>query len=215
MNERYLSKLKPDQLLYTDTDSVVVYRNKKNPSHVQLRTSDMLGELKDEYDNVLSSNSNWFVSEFIAFGPKMYQLLFKDKLTGQIVKWDKTMKGISMKGTTNLVLPKNLHLYRNPVLDFCSILQYGPGNKFLDLDEVRVKMIELHKARRHLGQKSSLTVNITFNKSLFKRRLSQVFTNQFVMSMPIKKQAHVTQSKQFPRPDINGEFGVTFPIGWR
>ena len=132
MYERYLSKLKPDQLLYTDTDSVVVYRNKKNPSHVQLPTSDMLGELKDEYDSVLTSNSNWFISEFIAFGPKMYQKIycfwsknvFKDKLTGQIVKWDKTMKGISMKGNTDLLLPRNLHLYRNPVLDFCSILQY-------------------------------------------------------------------------------------------
>ena len=29
MYSRYLSKLRPDQLLYTDTDSVIVYFNKK------------------------------------------------------------------------------------------------------------------------------------------------------------------------------------------
>ena len=122
MYKRYRSKLKPNQLLYTDTDSVVVYRNKKNLSHIELSTSDMLGELKDEYEGVLASNANWLINEFIAFGPKMYQLTFKDKVTSQIVKWDKTMKGISVKGNANFFLSRNLHLYRNPVLDFCSIL---------------------------------------------------------------------------------------------
>ena len=34
MFRRYLSKLHPDQLLYTDTDSVIVYEDARNDSHV-------------------------------------------------------------------------------------------------------------------------------------------------------------------------------------
>ena len=55
MYERYLSKLNvDDQLLYTDTDSVIVFHDKSNKAHVTLPTSDLLGELKDKYGNVLS-----------------------------------------------------------------------------------------------------------------------------------------------------------------
>ena len=37
------------------------------------------------------------------------------------------------------------------------------------------------------------------------------------MSIPIKKEARVTQSKRYPRPDMNNnnEFGMIYPIGWR
>ena len=49
MYEHYLSKLNADdQLLYTDTDSVIVFHNKSNKVHVTLPASDLLGELKDE-----------------------------------------------------------------------------------------------------------------------------------------------------------------------
>ena len=95
---RYLLKLRPEQLLYTDTDSVIVYVNKKNPLHIDLPTSDMLGDLKDEYAEMLNENPNWYVHEFMAFGQKMYQLVLRDMNTNEIVHWDKTMKGISMKG---------------------------------------------------------------------------------------------------------------------
>ena len=64
MYERYLSVLKPDQLLYMDTDSVIMYRDKTNANHVQLSTSDLLGDLKDEYEEVLLANANWYVQEF-------------------------------------------------------------------------------------------------------------------------------------------------------
>ena len=56
---------------------------------------------------------------------------------------------------------------------------------------------------------------ITFNQTIFKRELSNVFTDRFIVSQPIKKQVRVTQSKQFPKPDKEIPFGVTFPIGWR
>ena len=55
---RYLSKLHPDQLLYTNTDSVIVYKDDRNHLHVKLPTSDMLGDLKDEYGEVLSEDPN-------------------------------------------------------------------------------------------------------------------------------------------------------------
>ena len=84
MYSRYLSKLQQDQLLYMDTDSVIFYVDKRNPSHVKLPTSDMLGELKDEYADVLSVNPSWYVYEFMAFCPKMYVIL-KDAMSGKIV----------------------------------------------------------------------------------------------------------------------------------
>ena len=138
MYSRYLSKLEPDQLLYTDTDSVIVYLDKRNPSHVKLPMLDMLGELKNEYANVLSENPSWYVYEFMAFGPKMYQLILKDATSGKIVQWDKM--GISIKGNVDLLSTKSIPLYRNPVIDFCSILQYGSENSYSELAEVRAMM---------------------------------------------------------------------------
>ena len=58
MYSRFLSKLATDQLLYTDTDSVVYFYDSKNPLHVELPTSDMLGDLKDEYEELLLNNPN-------------------------------------------------------------------------------------------------------------------------------------------------------------
>ena len=136
MFSRYLSKLEPDQLLYTDTDSVIVYEDLKNPNHIQLPTSDMLGDLKDEYAELLAENPNWYVHEFIAFRPKKYQLVLRDKESGKIEKWDKTMKGISLKGNQDMFTEESLPKYRNPVFDYCSVLQYGSENHFNTLNEV-------------------------------------------------------------------------------
>ena len=84
---RYLSKLTFDQLLYTDTDSVIMYRDFNRADHVMLPTSDLL--------DVLKEHPTWYVDEVIAFGPKMYHLILRDKISGKVVKWNKTMKGIS------------------------------------------------------------------------------------------------------------------------
>ena len=86
---RYLSKLNFDQLLYTDTDSVIIYLDKDNLDHVSLPTSDLLGDLKDEYRDLFCDNPMWYISELMAFGPKMYQIIVKDKCTGEVVKWVK------------------------------------------------------------------------------------------------------------------------------
>ena len=132
----YLSKLQPDQLLYTDTDNMIVYFNKKNPLHVKLPTSDMLEDLKDEYGEMFADHPNWYIQEFMAFGPKMYQLILRDVNTRKIVRWDKTMKGISMKGNVDLLPMKSLLLYRNPVIDFCCILQHGSKRLYRNLSKV-------------------------------------------------------------------------------
>ena len=52
----YLSKLKYNQLLYTDIDSVIVYQDSRVYDHVVLPTSDLLGDLKDEYGDALRGN---------------------------------------------------------------------------------------------------------------------------------------------------------------
>ena len=220
MYEHYLFKLSADQLLYTDTDSVIVFHDKGNETHMTLPMSDLLGELKDEYGDVLSINPSWYITEFIAFGPKMYQLIFKDRKTGKMVKWLKTMKGISMNGNVGMFLLDKLPMYRNPVIDFYSVLQYGSSNAFSSIDDFRAKMLDLKKARcrkykEAIKQSGAMTVSITFSQNVFKRKLSHVFMDKFIMSQPIKKQVRVTQSKRFPKPDKNVPFSVTFPIGWR
>ena len=106
-------------------DSVIVYIDKSDDDHVELPTSDLLGDLKDEYEDLLRDNPSWHISEMIAYGPKMYQLLFKDTITGSVVKWVKTMKGISVRGNANMFSLDKVPLYRSPVLDFCCMLQYG------------------------------------------------------------------------------------------
>ena len=111
MYVRYLSKLNYNQLLYTDTDSVIVYSNLNQPNHVQFLTSDLLGELKDEYEELLASNPSWYLSELIAFGPQMFQLIFKDKLNGRVVKWEKMMKGISLKRNLDMLALSKAYLY--------------------------------------------------------------------------------------------------------
>ena len=84
-----------------------------------LRTSDLLGDLKDEYEDVLKEHPTWYVDEVIAFGRKMYHLILRDKISGKVVKWNKTMKGTSLRGDLSRFSSDKLHLYRNPVIDFC------------------------------------------------------------------------------------------------
>ena len=136
MYHHYLSKLCLDQLLYTDTDSVIIYADKDNDDHMSLPTSDLLGDLKDEYSDLLHANPMWYMSEFIVFGLKMYQIILKDSHTSQVVKWVKTMKGISLRGNVNRFSLDKIPLYRNPVLDFCCVLQYGSQWKYEPMPEI-------------------------------------------------------------------------------
>ena len=87
----------------------------------------MLGDLKDEYREMFADHPNWYIQEFMAFGPKMYQLVLRDVNTRKIVHWDKTMKEISMKGNIDLLSMKSLHLYRSPVIDF--VASYSMGRR--------------------------------------------------------------------------------------
>ena len=81
-------------------------------------------------------------------------------------------------------------------------------------------MLDLKKARCGKSKEvvmmqsgGVMTISITFSQNVFKRKLSHVFTDEFIMSQPIKKQVRVMQSKRFPKPNKNISFGVTFPIG--
>ena len=170
---RYFSKLTFDQLLYTDTDSVIMYRDFNRADHVMLPTSDLLGDLKDEYEDVLKEHPTWYVDEVIAFGPKMYHLILRDKISGEVVKWNKTMKGISLHGDPSRFSSDKLHLYRNPVIDFCCILQYGNKFKSQTMDEVWHAMYDLkHKQSKVTtnGNQLSTTISvvITLDQHVFK-----------------------------------------------
>ena len=187
---RYLSKLRYDQLLYTDTNSVLIYQDSRVHDHVVLPTSDLLGDLKDEYEDVLRDNPTWYIDEVIPFGPKMYHLIIRDKITGAVVKWCKTMKGISLRikavtscsthkidqqetdGNLSKFSNDKLHLYRNPVLDFCCVLQYGSPNHFHNMKDVWNAMQVLKCKRFGLNDfcSSSMMINvaITLDQSIFK-----------------------------------------------
>ena len=78
-----------------------------------------------------------------------------------------------------------------------------------------LKKVRCRKSKEAIKQSGAMTVSITFSQNVFKRKLSHVFTEEFIMSQPIKKQVRVTQSKRFPKSDKNVPFGVTFLIGWR
>ena len=125
MYSHYLLRLHPDQLLYTNMDSVILFVDKRNEHHMKLPTSDMLGDLKDEYTELTAENPHWYMQEFMAFGPKMYQLVLRDSHSSKVVHWDKMMKGISLKGNHDLFSVKSLHKYRDPVINYCTILQHG------------------------------------------------------------------------------------------
>ena len=177
-----------------------------------LLTSDLLGDLKDEYGD----NLTWCVSEMLAYGPKMYQLIFKDIDTRRVVKWVKTMKGISLRGTSDMFLTNKIPLYRNPALDFCCILQYGSDQKYGSMAEIWEAMLRLKCARcaQESDLQSPMSVAIMFDQTIFRRELMYVFTDRFVMSQSLKKLVRVTQCKCFPKPDKTVPFGVAFPIGW-
>ena len=85
----------------------------------------------------------------------MYQLVLRDKESGKIEKWDETMKGISLKGNQDMFTEESLPKYRNPVLDYCSVLQYGSENRFNTLNEVRSMMHVLSKNRETNGVSSN------------------------------------------------------------
>ena len=55
---------------------------------------------------MFSDHPNWYIQEFMVFGPQMYQLILSDVNMRKIVRWDKTMKGISMKGNIDLLSMK-------------------------------------------------------------------------------------------------------------
>ena len=59
MYMHYLSKLTSEQLLYTNTDSMIVYSDVDVDTHINLPTSDLLGDLKDKYGDLLRNDSIW------------------------------------------------------------------------------------------------------------------------------------------------------------
>ena len=164
-----------------------------------LPMSDLLGDLKDEYKDILEEHSMWYVDEVIAFGPKMYHLILRDKISGEVVKWKKTMKGISLRGDPSRFSSDKLHLYRNPFIDFCCVLQYGNKFKFQTMDQVWHAMYDLECKRSKVttngDPSTTISVVITLDQQVFKQELAKVFTDSFLLSKSIKKKIRVTQCK--------------------
>ena len=139
-----------------------------------LLMSDLLGDLKDDYEDVLREHPMWYIDEVIAFGSKMYHLILRDKISGEVVKWNKTMKGISLRGDPSRFSSDKLCLYKNPVIDFCCVLQYGNKFKFQTMDEVWHAMYDLKCKRSKVttngNQQPSTTISvaITLDQHVFK-----------------------------------------------
>ena len=128
------------------------------------------------------------------------------------------MKGISMKSNVDLLLIKSIPLHRNPVIDFCSILQYASEKSYQELSEICAMMYVLANNRnkrknKNVRMSKQLNVNISFNQNVFKRKLTHIFMSEFIMSISILKEAKITQSKRYPRPDTEDAFAV-YPPNW-
>ena len=106
--------------------------------------------------------------------------------------------------------------YRNPVLDYCRALQGGSEEDFSSMADVRRRMSTFECERRGIRCDDGFTVAIIFNQRIFKKDLSRVMNDNFVMTVESEKRVRVTQSKRYPRPHRNGDVrALTFPIGWR
>ena len=121
-----------------------------------------------------------------------------------------------VEGMLDMFLTDKIPLYRNPVLDFCCILQYGSDRKYGSMAEIWEAMLRLKCAQcaQESDLQSPMSVAIMFDQTIFKRELMYVFTDRFVMSQSVKKRVCVTQWKHFPKPDKTVPFEVMFPIGW-
>ena len=146
----------------------------------------------------------------------MYHLIIGDD--EKVVRWDKTMKGIKLGGNQEGMFSLDkIDLYRNPVLNFCEVLQYGDEKEFTSMAEVRKEMLALD-SRKGGGRvnNENLSVAIVFNQRIFKKDISRVMNDNFVMTIESEKRVRVTQSKRYPRPFREGDArALTFPIGWR
>ena len=49
-----------------------------------------------------------------------------------------------------------------------------------------------------------MSISIRFNQNVFKRKLTHVFSNEFVMSVPVVNDARIMQSKRFLDPLLMG-----------
>ena len=98
------------------------------------------------------------------------------------------MKGISLKGNLDMFSHDKITLYRNPVLDFCCVLQYGSKTKYSSMPEIWDAMQSLKKKRTgNSATLSTISVVITLEQTIFKCDLMHVFTDKFVVSQSMKK----------------------------
>ena len=126
------------------------------------------------------------------------------------------MKGMSLSGNRSMLKLDKISLYRNPVIDYCSILQFSPMHKFNNMGDVREKMFELERKKRGRPLAKELSLSIVFDQCTVKKNIASITTDQFVMTMKGQKRVRVTQSKRFPRPMEYGDtFSCTYPIGWK
>ena len=126
------------------------------------------------------------------------------------------MKGVNLSRNQSMLTLDKISLYRNPVIDYCSVLQFSPMYKFCNLGDVREKMFELERRRRGRPLAKELSLSIVFDQCVFKKNIASVTTDRFVMTMKGQKRVRVTQSKRFPRSvEYDDTFWCTYPIGWQ
>ena len=115
----------------------------------------------------------------------------------------------------------NLFKYKNPVIYYSIILQYGDANSYDNIDNLCKAMHSMAKDIKGScdDDDDDLSISVTFNQQTFNRKLSHVFTDTFITMIPTTKRAQVTQSKHYPRPSCydsgNTTLVVTHPIGWK
>ena len=82
--------------------------------------------------------------------------------------------------------------YRNPVLDFCCVLQYGSEWKYKSVSEIWEAMQRL-KRKRVKDVESTVSVIITLDQTIFKREHYACVYRQ-VRDESIRKEASICNS---------------------
>jgi hypothetical protein len=139
-----LLKLKPENVLYFDTDSVVFVAGEDEPPYGPLVMGDLLGELTDELDG-----PNNYITAFASSGPKSYA--YTTNAGGTVIK----IKGITLN-------------YKNSrVINFESVKRVIKG----EIDTIMTPRTTQIRRQKLTGTVYNMPHSKTYSKVFTKRRV--------------------------------------------
>ena len=92
------------------------------------------------------------------------------------------MKSISLKSNKSVLATENLYKYRNPVIYYYAVLQYGNNDLYDNAVDFRKAMHSVGTpSNRRIVDEEHYTTSVTFNQQTFRRNLTYVSNDRFVI----------------------------------